>query len=91
MLTDVDSAMYNALFPTTSKAVSSTIDTILLYSIRKLDLSALECLLNVATIPVSQLPSANFLDELSLSGATVLKDSESFSIEQAELWYEGSK
>ena len=68
--------------PTTSISMSSTINTILLYLIQKLDLPALQCLVN-ATIPGSQLPSANFLDELSLSGVPVLK--ELFGIEQPEL------
>ena len=71
-------------FPTISISRSFIINAITLYSIRKLDLPvpALECLVN-DTIPGSQLLFTNFLDELSLSGATVPK--ESFGIEQTEL------
>jgi hypothetical protein len=48
-------------------------NAISLHSIWKLNLPALECFID-AMIPGSQLPSADFLDDLSLTGrATVLK------------------
>ena len=57
-------------FPTICISVSSTINTITLYSIRKLDLPALECLI----MPGTQLPFAAFPYELWLFGATGLKE-----------------
>jgi hypothetical protein len=54
-------------------SIVPTPNAISLHSIRKLNLPALECLID-ATIPSSQLPSPDFLDDLSLTGrATVLK------------------
>jgi hypothetical protein len=54
----------------TPNAITNAIS---LHSIRKLNLPALECFID-AMIPGSQLPSADFLDDLSLTGrTTVLK------------------
>jgi hypothetical protein len=49
---DVDIVMYKALLPL-HQSISPTINTIMLHSVQKVDLPALECLVN-ATIPGSQ-------------------------------------